>query len=79
MPSVLKKSSATVIYGTIKKMGTQPFLKNLSFTSENFTIYKKNQMGNSLIFKKSIGGNPDIFGPHHECGACCGGGCSRCS
>lgn len=78
MPSFLKKSSATVIYGIIKnqnkKMETQPFLKNL-----NFTLYKKNQMGNFLILKKSIGGNTDIFGPQHECGACGGGGCSRCS
>ncbi len=72
-----------MIYGIIKnqnkKMGTQPFVKNLIFKPENFTIYKKNQMGNFLILKKSIGGNPDIFGPQHECGACGGGGCSRCS
>jgi hypothetical protein len=78
MPSFLKKSCANVIYGIIKKqnkkMGTQPF-----FNPENYTIYKKNQMGNFLILKKSIGGNPDIFGPQHECGACGGGGCSRCS
>jgi hypothetical protein len=23
-------------------------------------------------------GNPDIYGPHHDCGMCGGGGCSRC-
>ena len=22
--------------------------------------------------------NPDIFGPHHDCGACGGGGCGHC-
>jgi len=27
----------------------------------------------------SIGGHPDIFRPHHDCGACGGNGCSRCS
>jgi hypothetical protein len=83
MPSFLKKSCATycatMIYGTIskfsslkkqnKKMGTQPFFENLI----------KKQMGIQPFFEKSIGGNPDIFGPQHDCGACGGGGCSRCS
>ena len=28
---------------------------------------------------KKIVGHPDIFGPHCDCGACGGNGCSRCS
>lgn len=75
MPSFLKKSSATVIYGTItrysfkqnEKMGIQPVFKNLIKTR------------NLPILKKYMGGNPNIFGPQHDCGACGGGGCSRCS
>ena len=79
MPSFLKRYNSAVIYGTIskfsslkkqnEKMGTQPFLKNLI----------KKQMDTQHFFKKSIGGNPDIFGPHHDCAACGGGGCGHCS
>ena len=28
---------------------------------------------------KKIVGHPDIFGPHHDCAACGGNGCSYCS
>ena len=27
---------------------------------------------------KKIVGHPDIFGPHHDCGACGGIGCGHC-
>ncbi len=29
--------------------------------------------------KQRLLGNPDIFGPHHDCYGCGGTGCSRCS
>ena len=36
------------------------------------------QKPKKIIYKKNVG-HPDINGPHHDCGACGGGGCSRCS
>lgn len=47
-------------------------LRNSSRVSVHLQKPKK------TIYKKIVG-HPDIFGPHHDCGACGGGGCSRCS
>ena len=35
------------------------------------------QKPKKTIYKKIVG-HPDIFGPHHDCGACGGGGCGHC-
>ena len=47
----------------------------VSRNSSRVSIHQKIK---KTIYKKIVG-HPDIFGPHHDCGACGGGGCSRCS
>lgn len=71
MPSsiLIRNNSSVVkfIYGAI------------SHNSSGIRVYRSDKSG---LFKKTIkkiGRHPDIFGPHHDCGACGGGGCSRCS
>lgn len=44
--------------------------KNLS-TSRNCIVFGQFKLQKCL-------GNPDIFGPQHDCGWCGGGGCGHC-
>lgn len=67
MPSLIpfrKFSVVKFIYDTVSR--------NSSRVSVHLGKPKK------TIYKKNVG-HPDINGPPNDCGACGGGGCSRCS
>lgn len=67
MPSLIpfrKFSAVRFIYDAVSRNSSRV---SVHLQKPKKTIYKK------------IVGYPDIFGPHCDCGACGGGGCSRCS
>lgn len=70
MPSFLFKNNSNAIkfiYGAVSR------------NSSGICVYRPAKTGLlKTIHKKKIGGHPDIFGPHHDCGACGGGGCGHC-
>lgn len=71
MPSsvLIRNNSSVVkfIYGAVSR------------NSSRICVYRSAKSGLLKKTIKKIGGYPDIFRPHHDCGACGGGGCSRCS
>ncbi len=64
---LIMNNSSTIkyIYGTISRNSSR-----ISVRSAKSGLFKKNI--------KKIVEHPDIFGPHHDCGWCGGGGCGHC-
>jgi len=87
--TILNGSLLTSFRSEFKKSGNPDIFKVTSKRSfmkksGNPDMFKRS--GNPDMFKRSgfpdmfkRSGFPDMFKPPHDCGACGGGGCSRCS